>query len=115
VKRSQPKKGYKLNYIPQEGTTAAKLLSNIDTEDGRFIKPIEASDFTIDYQQPAIKIKKRENQLKQTIKSISIAIRVLQVELSKCENNLPDEEKLKIDGAGDSEIINAHSEAALPE
>lgn len=66
-------------------------------------------------QKTLADLETKRTSLKETLLRISGAIQVLEEELTKCENNLSDEEKLKIDGAGDSEIINAHGEAALPE
>ena len=59
VGRSQSKEGYTLNNTPLKGTIEARLLSDTDTEDGRRIKPVEATDFTIADHQPTIKFKKK--------------------------------------------------------
>ena len=55
---SPSQKEHTLNNTPLKGTIEARLLSDIDSVDGRCLKPIEATDFSIDVKPPKISFKK---------------------------------------------------------
>ena len=66
-----------------------------------------------DGQRMLAELEAKETALRITLLRISGAVQVLEEELAKYENNLPDGKKLKDDGAGDSEFKHACGESSL--